>query len=116
LSVAVGGPTPSRRRPFLVFARAAYDPGACDTPVVADEPDDVIAYARRQIAVEAGLHAGDGNRLLGHSLQELRDDALKLRAERGLPPLEPPQPRDEAGRYTGAGDDMNTLIRQRLGR
>ena len=52
-------------------------------------------------------------RLRGDDLRSLRADAIAMRAELGLEPLDESQPRGEGGRFAG---DMNSKIRRAAGR
>jgi hypothetical protein len=75
---------------------------------------EVRGFVSERICDEVGLDRGHASRLRGQSLQALRDDALQLRKELGLPALEPSRKRTADGRFISG--DMNRRIREALGR
>jgi hypothetical protein len=79
---------------------------------------ELLDYVRARVGDEYGLSEAQAARLRGRSLGELRADAKAMRSELGLEPLDEGAARDEAGRFTAAGNavDMNTAIRRASGR
>jgi hypothetical protein len=84
--------------------------------------DELFSIARASIGAEHGLTPQQSARLRGQSAGELRADALEMRRELGLDPVEEP-PRDQGGRYAKSrgiydqrGLDINRLIREASGR
>jgi hypothetical protein len=56
-------------------------------------------------------------RLVGSTLKTLHADASVMAGELGVDdPYEPPQARDDAGRFAGSGRNMNRVIREASGR
>jgi hypothetical protein len=84
---------------------------------------EIFSIARASIGAEHGLTPRQSARLHGQTAAELRDDAKAMRAELGL---DPPNPRDQGGRFAKPGGiyDMgstssarfNQLIREAAGR
>jgi hypothetical protein len=79
--------------------------------------DELLAYAKRTIALEHGLSERDASRLVGETAAEIHADARAMGRELGVTdPTE--RARDQGGRYTTSGErpDLNRLIRQAAGR
>jgi hypothetical protein len=81
-----------------------------------DDPE-LFAIARASIGAEHGLSPAQATRLRGHTAGELRADALEMRRELGLDPVDE-RPRDQGGRYakTGGIYDLNRELRRAAGR
>jgi hypothetical protein len=82
--------------------------------------DDTLDYLRVTVGRDFDLSEPQARRLRGTTVAALKQDARAMRRELGLAVEDDDErdgvQRDERGRFTGAGNAMNRIIRQASGR